>query len=923
MVGLARFVTRHAALVVVLVLAVTAAAAAGLPPDYDDDVVRFLPADDPEVVAFHSIMERFGGLDVALVGVETDDLYTHDRLAAVRELVEALDGLDVVEHVTAITELAIIEGEDEAEHKALVPNPVPKDPEGLAAVRQRILGLDYIAGTLASVDGRSAMLVVQTRGAIAGARVSTKRAAEEIRAAAEAVAIPDDVTLHFGGAPFIAEAAANGSQDDLARLAPYVVLAILVLILLTLGSIRAALLTVGVVLIGIIWTLGLMGWVGQPLTLVSSALPVILVALGSAYAVHLLVWYQEHDADVSDMLHHMGWPVVVTGLTTVAGFLSFMVMDLAPMREFGWQMAIGTAVCAGVSLLIIPAVLHLLPLPPRKISRAGQKFDTALARMALGAQRHRWRVLAPVLAVAGLFACQLADIETRMDTSSFFAEGSAPALADRFMVDEFGGSVFLQLLVSGDLKEPALLHRMAAFEDRLRAIEGVTRVDSISKVMAIVHEGLKKTRQLSRTRKEIEHFGFLARRTDPAIRLLVDDAWGGALMQVGIGGFDTGVVGPVTEKIRALADGHLRGRVAEVPRSAGGLDAVARDAAERVAGLTGASAAAVHAALIRAPAVDRARLRAAVAEVLEREIVEDEMVEITEAEALGPLAERLAADAAALTLTPERFVAAVIPLSTADERDDPAALEKGARYVYTKVDEATRPLITGPVVASVTTLTGPQVEAVRLRVAAIVDEVMRPTWYLAAEGEAGVAVAATVSGYPILQEAMTRSVQRNQVFSLLASLPMVLLIMCIVFRSVVAGLLGIIPTALTLLVTFGLMGLFPKELPLDIGASMLASIALGVGIDYAIHFMWRYRNGGLEKAMATTGRSISINAAEITAGFIILAWATIIPMSRFGLLTAQTLLVAALATLVLLPTMLDLWIPRPEPALVATPGAES
>ena len=59
--------------------------------------------------------------------------------------------------------------------------------------------------------------------------------------------------------------------------------------------------------------------------------------------------------------------------------------------------------------------------------------------------------------------------------------------------------------------------------------------------------------------------------------------------------------------------------------------------------------------------------------------------------------------------------------------------------------------------------------------------------------------------------------------------------------------------------------------------------------------------------MRTTGRAIVINAAQITGGFIILAWASIAPMSRFGLLTAETLMVAAIATLVLLPPLLTWW----------------
>ena len=65
--------------------------------------------------------------------------------------------------------------------------------------------------------------------------------------------------------------------------------------------------------------------------------------------------------------------------------------------------------------------------------------------------------------------------------------------------------------------------------------------------------------------------------------------------------------------------------------------------------------------------------------------------------------------------------------------------------------------------------------------------------------------------------------------------------------------------------------------------------------------------------MRTTGRAIVINAAEITAGFIVLAAASIVPMSNFGLLTAVTLLVAALATLILMPAVVEFWQPpRPD-----------
>jgi len=928
---LAAWIKRRSVAVLVVAGVVTALAALRLPLDYDDDVVRFLPQDDPEVQNFNDIMDRFGSLNVALIGIEGgESLYSADRLRYVREVTETLNALDVVEHVTSLTELAVVTGKDTGEHRPLVPRPIPDDDAGLAEIRAYIQSLDYIVGSVASQDGTATLLIARLKTEMDGERVSTTKAAANVRDAAQAVSAPPSTALHFGGAPFIAEAAANGSQRDLARLAPYVCGIIILLILLTLGSLQAALLTLTAVGLGILWTLGLMGWLDQPLTLVSTSLPVILVALGSAYAVHLLVWYLEHGASIDSMLKKVGWPVVVTALTTMAGFISFLAMDLQPMRAFGVQMALGTGICALIALFFVPAVLVHLPLSARENTDNGDRmFDRILSNIAWACQRNRWPILAVTAAIALFFASQLDQIRTSMDTKAFFEEDSAPAKADDFLVRQFGGSVFLQIFVKADMRDPAVLSRVAAFEDRLAALDGVTRVESISKVVAIVHEGLSGERRLSRKRKEIEQFLFLARQTDPAVGLLVDDKYSGALIQVGIGGFDTSKVMPLTQKIRELAAKELPKFATTVKRSDDLADAVLTDAAERIAGLlatTGATttSAAVKKVLASAAAPDAKKLEAAVKKVIDTEVVEEEMVIAAEDADMAAFAKDVAADIGRFAMTGDIFIERMKKVADPSELKKPKVLLKGTRYVWRQIEKAVAPIVTAPVNAALEQLTGKTSKKVKLRVAAIVDEVMQPTWIIgvdappaavAKDTSAGGAssIASTVSGYPVIQEAMTQSVQHNQKFSLLVSLPLILLIMVIVFRSLLGGLIGLLPTALTLLVTFGLMGLMPNELPLDITASMLASIALGVGVDYAIHFMWRYREGGTDGAIQTTGRSICINAAEITGGFVVLAWASIVPMSRFGLLIAETLLVAAAATLILLPALLDWWQP-------STPG---
>ena len=94
---------------------------------------------------------------------------------------------------------------------------------------------------------------------------------------------------------------------------------------------------------------------------------------------------------------------------------------------------------------------------------------------------------------------------------------------------------------------------------------------------------------------------------------------------------------------------------------------------------------------------------------------------------------------------------------------------------------------------------------------------------------------------------------------------------------------------------------------------MIASIAIGIGIDYAIHFSSRFKTEikegneelpALEKTLETTGKAIVINALTVALGFIILMWSNMIPMQRFGWLIALTMGVSAWASLTFLPSLI-------------------
>jgi len=169
-----------------------------------------------------------------------------------------------------------------------------------------------------------------------------------------------------------------------------------------------------------------------------------------------------------------------------------------------------------------------------------------------------------------------------------------------------------------------------------------------------------------------------------------------------------------------------------------------------------------------------------------------------------------------------------------------------------------------------------------------------------------IRIRPTVSGMPVVLRGLARSVERNQVYSLLVSLGIVFLVMVIMFRSLYAGFLALLPAGLTLVAVFGGLSLVGK--PLDISTSMVAGIAIGVGIDYAIHFLsWWQRprdhqwTTTAREAARESGGGILANALMVCAGFAVLALGESAPTKALGVLIAVAMLMAAVVTFVVIP----------------------
>lgn len=178
--------------------------------------------------------------------------------------------------------------------------------------------------------------------------------------------------------------------------------------------------------------------------------------------------------------------------------------------------------------------------------------------------------------------------------------------------------------------------------------------------------------------------------------------------------------------------------------------------------------------------------------------------------------------------------------------------------------------------------------------------------------EEGV-IKATLSGRVNLNYNWVGNIGESHFLSVGIALGLVLLMSALVFRSVVAGVFCLIPVMAAILIIYAVMGLF--DIWLGIGTSMFASVAIGLGVDFAIHTIDRIKHLFAERSsesfdatiaelFPSTGRALLFNFLAIGLGFGVLMFSDVVPLFRFGAIVLLAISASFIASMTLLPALI-------------------
>ena len=898
---------KHPRVILGIILGITLFFALQLPRiQFDNNNFRFIPESDPARIADAEMAKIFGDSVPLLIGIQRhySTVVNREFLEKMQELDKQLLALPLVKNVVSLTTTTHIDAADDSiVSEKLVPEHLTGSPEELNTIAERLRSMDTYNRSLVSDDLKATQTIIflnikQEESGLPET-VAVCRAVMHI---AEEWDFPDSVT-YVTGAPVFSEIVNDATGHDLMFLVPIVVIVVAGVLFFSFRRFTGVLLPLLTVIISCVWAIGAMALLQIPLTILSTVLPVILIAVGSAYGIHVINHYfdevtqskeistETHSAQIVEAMARVIPPVFLAALTTFAGFVSFCFTSVVPIFEFGIFSSFGVLSAFIVAVTLIPAILILRG--PRNPTIGGSFgvqpshtgiVDRIIADTLIIVHAHKRSVLLVSLGCiifAGLGISKLVIDNVLME---YFEPDVQVVRSDTFIREHFGGSKLLNLVIKGEKQGDVIR------PDVLQAIDSLAEY---------AEENIPEVGKITSLADVIKRFNQVYNADAPATGLAATDSTAQLSSDGQAAAISTATASDANLSGKGEEDAFGDfGDFGDFDAAWGGDDEPQSDAEQS--------------ALASGKTKD-----AAAGSAKERVYTFSEIIE--------KLAE-------AQTARRGRYVSAT-ELVDALKKD---VNYKGASYYEIPTDpkkygKKTQEELTA-LIQNYLLLLGGNVQD-------FIDDTHAPTTLkvniqLRTVGQqdseqALQAIMAYVkdnfpkdisiepNGSMFIEQSLNTLVVQSQLISVAVSFGIVFLILAIYYRSIIAGIIGIIPLMISVALNFGFMGIV--GIKLNIGTAMVASFAIGIGIDYTIHYLAAYHHEYTKRrddrnflihTFYGSGKAILFNAVSVGAGFAVLMLSKFNMLSELGLLIALVMGTSSFASLTVLPTILSIVKPR-------------
>jgi len=506
------FIVHRAWLVLLLLVVVTAGFVSQLPKlTMETNIEEMLPHSMDAYANKQKLENLFSSADMVVVGISNeqnpDGIYNPHTLKLVDELTGWLQmhkefrtlSLSDLMSMSTIKDMRGTAAGMEVEHFMQTP---ATTAAAITHLRQRLIDNGIYMGSIVSEDGKGTLIVVRPDPSYIGHYYEIYQLIKDKVAEIDARGGPEAILIT--GRPIIEGVFGVYMPEDMQQMQPMILALLALLLFISFRNIRGVLIPLAVVVLSELWMLGTMAAAGIPIYTVTTLLPILILAVGIADSVHLLTHIRveagrgepvgKQQSIIAGMAG-MWSPILMTTLTTAAGFLAMLSSDLLPMRYFGLFAAIGIIYAFIITILFIPAIESVLPHREKALNKLA--FGAYLNWMTNVVVRHPKRILAVFILLMLGSIYGLSQLQVNSSLVSEFRPTDPIRLADKVLNAHFSGTNALDIMLDTGEQDgvltPSFLAGMSRLQTAVEADPVVGDSSSIAEFLSemnkVMHEG--------------------------------------------------------------------------------------------------------------------------------------------------------------------------------------------------------------------------------------------------------------------------------------------------------------------------------------------------------------------------------------------------------------------------------------------------
>ncbi len=461
---------------------------------------NLLPDQHEENIRYNEFLDLFGeDGNVMVLALQDSDLFSKGKFEAWNKLSKKLGNYPEIDFVLSLENLSILSKNTRKKKFEMIPflSIKPETKETYALLKQKLFKeLPFYENLIFNKKTQTVRSAVYMKNEIVNSAQRKAFIYDVFIPSIEKFEEENNVDVRISGMPYIRTLNAQNIVDEIGIFVLGAIGITSLIFFLFFRSIRTTVISMVIVLFGVVWALGTLGWMGYEITVLTALIPPLIIVIGIPNCIFLINKYQQEVAkhgnqvkSLQQVIIKIGNVTLMTNLTTASGFATFILTDSKLLTEFGIIASINIIGIFILSLLLIPIIYSFMPLPNQKHLNhlKNKSIDSFVNWMEKNVRYRRINtyIISLILligSIIGIYQIRISGsiLEDMPQKKEFFKD-------ILFFDKEFNGVVPLEILINTQRKNGVVklstLKRMDELGQSIDAIPELSK--SISVVNAI------------------------------------------------------------------------------------------------------------------------------------------------------------------------------------------------------------------------------------------------------------------------------------------------------------------------------------------------------------------------------------------------------------------------------------------------------